>query len=684
LGLETPQAIEIFYSYAHEDEPLCRELVQAGQTAALSQPQAISGLGGIGKTQIAVEYAYRYRQDYQYVLWTRADTHEALVSGYVVIAELLNLPEKEARDQIIAIQAVIKWLTTHTQWLLTLDNADDLSIIHSFLPSTSSGHILLTTRTQAMGKLAHRIEIDVMDRDVGAELLLRRAGLIAQNTSLESASLSDVATACEISETLGGLPLALDQAGAYIEESQCSLLDYQSLYRSQRTELLNRRGSFIDDHPESVAATWSLSFQAVERKSSMAAALLRCCVFLHPDAIPESLVTAGATHLGPQLRRLAHDPLALNNAITVLRAYSLIRRDPTTATLSIHRLVQAVLRDTMPKKTVKQWKDRIVRAVNTAFPEATFEVWVQCEQLLPHVLVCATWMEDEPIAVPEAARLFNEAGVYLRDRARYAEAEILLTYSLTIREQQLGIEHPFTAISLNSLANLYRRQGKIEKAEPFYKRALTIREKWLGMNHPDTARTLNNLGNLYRDTGRYEAAEPLYMRSLTINEQRLGSEHPDTAHTLNNLAFLYYLQGKYEEAEPLYKRALAIREQELGSEHPRTAQTLTMLADIYSSQSEYKQAEQLYQRALTIREQHLGPEHPDTAHTLNGLANLYNNQGKYEQAERLYQRALTINEQTLGLEHPDTQVIRDKYITLLYLMRRDTEAMEIQTKHKLS
>ncbi len=194
----------------------------------------------------------------------RADTREALVSGYVMIAQLLQLPQRDQQDQNVIIDAVLQWLKTHAQWLLILDNADDLALIGKFLPQAFGGHIILTTRAQTLGRLAQRIEVDTMELDVGALLLLRRAGLVACDALLEEALPFDVATAKEITEELGGLPLALDQAGAYIEETSCSLLDYQSLYRARRAEMLKVRGGLVDDHPESVATTWSLSFQILE------------------------------------------------------------------------------------------------------------------------------------------------------------------------------------------------------------------------------------------------------------------------------------------------------------------------------------------------------------------------------------------------------------------------------------
>ncbi len=225
-------------------------LLHAGKTAALSQPPAISGLGGIGKTQTAVEYAYRYREEYQHVLWVQANTSEALLSNFVALARLLKLPEQDAREQLLIVHALKQWLETHSGWLLIFDNADDLAMVQDYLPTGSTGHILLTTRAQAMSGLARKIELDTMSPHEGATLLLRRASLIAPDATLESASPADRALAIDIVRAMDGLPLALDQAGAYIEETSESLSTYLTLYRELRAELLKRRGGLVPHHPD--------------------------------------------------------------------------------------------------------------------------------------------------------------------------------------------------------------------------------------------------------------------------------------------------------------------------------------------------------------------------------------------------------------------------------------------------
>jgi tetratricopeptide (TPR) repeat protein len=643
-----------FFTGRDELLSLIHTQFQTNQIAALSQPQAINGLGGIGKTQLAIEYAYRYRQEYEAVLWIPAENRETLFYSYAALAVLLHLPEQETHDQDVIILSVKMWLQTHHHWLLIFDNADDLNLLQPFLPTSINGHILLTTRAWSMGRLATRLEVEPLSDEQGALLLLRRSGLLAPDHPLKQTTSQEHRWAMRLTQQLGGLPLALDQAGAYLEATGLSVAEYYRIYQRHRGELLRERRSLVPDHPESVATTWFLSFQRVEEKNPAAADLLRFCAYLAPDEIPEEIMIQGAEHLGSILESVVTDAFLFAGSIEVLRNYSLISRNPQTKTLSIHRLVQAVLRDSMPADLAQQWKQRAVLSVNMACPDIeNIEQWEACERWLPHALVCAIWIEQEQMMEPDAADLLSQAGLYLDIRARYREAEPLLERALTIRERALGSEHPETAAGLNNLALLYQKQGKYGEAEPLLERALTIRERALGSEHPETAAGLNNLALLYQKQGKYGEAEPLYERALAIGEKMLKPEHPGTASSLNNLAFLYYNQGKYEEAEPLYERALAIREKVLGSEHPDTALSLNNLAALYYNLGKYEEAESLYKRALEIWEKVVGPEHPDTASSLNNLAELYQAQGKYEQAEPLIVRALNIYEQSLGFLHPN-------------------------------
>ena len=274
------------------------EQLNQSNTAALTQAQAISGMGGIGKTQTAVEYAYRYCEEYQAIFWVGAETRLSLLADFGKMAALLHLAEREAQDQEVLVTAVKRWLLTHLHWLLILDNADDVQMAADFLPPGGQGHVLLTTRAQAAGTIARSLQVEEMDTQEGTLLLLRRAGVLAMEAPLESAAATERASAEAIVGELGGLPLALDQAGAYIEETGCGLDAYLHLYQQRRRELLGLRKSLGAGHPEPVATTWSLSFQKIEEANRAGSALLRVCAFLAPDAMAEEIFTEGAPQLG--------------------------------------------------------------------------------------------------------------------------------------------------------------------------------------------------------------------------------------------------------------------------------------------------------------------------------------------------------------------------------------------------
>ncbi len=630
------------------------EQLSQSKSAALNQSAALSGLGGIGKTQTAIEYAFRHHDEYAAVFWVRADSRETLTTDYVAIARLLSLPGHDAQEQMQVVATVKRWLEEHEGWLLILDNADDLSLLPDFLPHEGKGHLLLTTRAQATGKLARSLSVEKMEMAEGIQLLLRRAKLLDEDEPLDNLTSNIRKAAQKLVEELDGLPLALDQAGAYIEETGCSLSDYLTLYSRRRLALLKRQSSMGSDYPHTVASTWALSFAQVEQADPAAADLLRLCAFLHPDAIPEEIITEEATELGPHLQEVAVDPLLFNEAIHLLRRYSLIKRDAETKLLYIHRLVQVVLKESLDPETQRQWAERTVRAVNAAFPHEEYPSWERCERCLPHALLCAELIPQHSFSFPEAASLLDGVGRYLLLRSQYAQAEPLLQQALTLRQQVLGAEDAETADTLNTLAYLYVLSGRYQQAERLVQPALDIYERVLGPEHSQVAFALNTLASIYMCTGRYVQAEPLLMQALSIREQALGPTHHLVAEILNALAFLYDSQGQYAQSEPLYQRALALCEQAVGPEHPDTLSVLHNLATVYIFTGQYEQAEALLRRALTLRERVQGVESSDTIISLLVLGYLLTLLGQYQEAEALLQRVQTLSERVLGLEHPAT------------------------------
>ncbi len=426
------------------------------------QPQILSGLGGIGKTQLALEFAFGHQQEYPFILWLRAETRSSLISDIAAIPNLFPSQESEVetdeRQESTVISSFRAWLARHDYWLLILDNVDDLQIVQELLPTKGKGHVLVTTRIQAVGNAGSRIEIEKMKQEEGILFLLRRARKIGLDVSLDQISEKDREDALAIVESLEGLPLALDQAGAFIEETQSSLTEYRELLANAKEKILLRRGTTSSDHPESVASTFSLSFQKVEQENSGAADLLRLFAFLSPDAIPEELIKEGALKLNFSLHDIATDLVALNEAITTLLKYSLIRRNPNTQTITIHRLVQIVIRSMMDEDTQLQWTKQAIYAVNQAFPEEadTLEKRERRKYLFPQVQACFTHIEQFNMIFPEAAFLLKKAQEFLRNQQRYAVSIPYCQRFLLIQEQMSGKESLEVAYALNAMAKSYR------------------------------------------------------------------------------------------------------------------------------------------------------------------------------------------------------------------------------------
>lgn len=691
----------------------------ASRTAALTQPYALHGLGGIGKTQVAVEYAYRSRATYEAVLWVEAETRTTLTSGFVALAELLELPERSEEDQRKVVASVLRWLGQHQNWLLVFDNVEDLALLKPFLPASGQGALLITTRLRALEAVAQSIELPPMSREEGLAFLLARARRQPGGELSPVSNSHEHAAAQEIVAAMDGLPLALEQAGAFIDTTRCSLSDYWRLFQSSQIRLLDRQDT-ASGHPLSASKTFALAFERVEQQNPAAAEILTVCAFLAPDSIPEALFLEGAPQSESTFEALAADPQIFEDALKTLLAYSLLQRDPAARTLTIHRLVQVVLRERLSEEVQRAWIRRIIDALNNLFPvdEATQgDYWQAGKRLLSHALAALAfsqqWEQDEVqslslrchvamflckraqyaeaeahfvscVRVGEALlgsqhllvaeALYGQAEA-CREQGKYAEAEPLFLRSLHIQEQNAGVEHPLIVQLLTNLSLLYWQQGKHEQAESLYQRALRMGEQILGAEHPRLVAPLNNLGILYSQQGKHEQAEALYQRALQILEHAQGPEHPHVASLLTNLGVLCKERRNYEQAETFYLRALNIRERVLSPDHPLVAYPLHGLADIAKKQGNYEQAETFYQRALSVREQALGPEHPLVAQLLINLAELYKERGSYEQAASLYQRALEIFERALGPRHPDVAESFHSLAHFYQLQQRNEEAL---------
>jgi tetratricopeptide (TPR) repeat protein len=619
--------------------------------------QALHGMGGMGKTLLAIEYACRFSHEYQAVFWLNASSPELLSAGMLSLADQLGIPAYDDLNERQLLAAIKQWLQLHDRWLVVLDDLEDFRVLDQFIPLYSPGHVLVTTQSQATGQFATPVPVDQLTIEEGAILLLRRAKPRQKQQPDHTALEADILEARKIAQEFAGYPLALDQAGAYIEESRCKLASYLDLYHKQKAALLSRRGRLASDHPDPVTTTLALTFQKIAQIDPLALELLRLLAFLHPDGFPDEMIINGASSLDGPLRKLALDPLALDDALTTLQRFSLVHRRADSTTLNLHHILQVVVKKDLTKQQQQQFARQVVRLVNASFPAVLFTTWQVCQRYMPQAQHCATLMRDLKLTLREGAQLLERLGFYCFQRGCYVEAETYLQQALSVYQRQQRADKSGMAQTLNSLGLLYHQQARYKEAEMQHQHALELRTQTLGPDDPKTVESLHNLAMIHGDLGRYQQAEHLFLRVLAVEERAKGPDHPDVADTLNELGLTCMQQGHFAEAEAAYRRALAIYTHARDANHPDLTYPLDGLGTLAEQRGDYQQAESLYQQAFAICKHAFGEMHPEIAHSMNKLAGIAASQGDYQKAEALYRQALTIGEQTSGSEHPDVALI---------------------------
>jgi tetratricopeptide (TPR) repeat protein len=623
-----------------------REALLEGGPAALTQ--AITGLGGVGKTQLALEYAYRHRGSYDVVWWVRSEEPAQLASDYAGLAAPLDLPEKGLADQTAIIRAVRSWLAVHPAWLLIFDNAPTAQAIYDYLPRGGAGHVLVTSRDHAWGAVARPVEVSEFSRHESVEFLRRRTG--------------QEVGAAELAEALGDLPLALEHAAAYVEATGGTLLGYVDHFRTRRKELWKRAESPLGYHA-TITTTWALSMDRVRTECPAAADLLVLCAFLAPDDIPLSLLRDGAWLLAlvsSSLSQVEGDSLILDDALTAFRRYSLATVEEEA--LSVHRLVQAVTQDRLPEEERRSWAARACCFVDTLFPYEDDEptTWAPGVRLLPHAMAAAQHAEELSVALAEAGHLLNEVGLCLSREGALELARLTLERALAIGEQVYGPEHPNTATRLGNLALVLQNQGCLEKARELTTLALEMDEKTYGPEHTNVAIRLNNLGLVLMELKNLEEARECIARALAIDERVYGPGHPAVAVDSGNLGSVLKDMGDLEGARECFERALAVMAAFYDSEHPNLATALNQLGCVLQDLRELGEARKLIACALAIDEKVYGADHPEVAIDLNNLGGVLRDFGEREGARACLERALNIFQARFGEAHPKTKLVREE------------------------
>jgi tetratricopeptide (TPR) repeat protein len=625
---------------------------------------AVSGMGGIGKTELALQYALKHRDLGTYpggICWLRA--RQEIKTQLVEFARSrlgLDLPLDLELDAKVR-QCWQDWREGET--LIIFDDVQQYDEIRDSLPpGRSRFKVLLTTRLR-LGRSFRELHLEVLSEAAALDLL--RSIVNQGRESRDPRLLEEVGDLeKQLCQWLGYLPLGLELVARYLAKKQDVSLPV--LWERLQAQQLEAR-AFQQTEPGmtaplGVAAAFELSWQDLNEPAQQLAGLLS---LFAAAPIPWELVKACLPDWDEEDLEDVRDDRLLGLHLLQRTEQALYQLHPLLRSFFAAKREQRADVD-----EVKQTFCQAMVAVAEHIPQTpTLSLIEQITPAIPHLKEAATtfapWLTDAALIMPS-----THIGWFYEGQAAYAEAEEWKKQCRAIATQRLGADHPDVATTLNNLADFYRAQGRYGEAEPLFQRALVIGEQQLGSDHPVVATWLNNLALLYQAQGRYGEAEPLYQRALAIGERQLGSDHPAVATRLNNLASLYRAQGRYEEAEPLYQRALAIGERQLGSDHPAVATRLNNLASLYQAQGRYGEAEPLYQRALAIGAQQLGSDHPAVAIWLNNLANLYYEQGRYGEAERFYLQALPILFEKLGANHPNTKTVGQNFRLFLQAVVR--------------
>ncbi|KAJ5504600.1 Tetratricopeptide-like helical [Penicillium fimorum] len=615
---------------------------------------AIHGLGGIGKTQIALELAYRTREKVpeRSIFWIPCTSYESVQQAYVNIASALGISDIEPAKMKEQVKSHLSQ-DRAGKWLLIFDNADNMEMwtkgsatappLKNFLPRSGNGHILFTSRNRKLAvKVASPNVLSIPDVDQITAMKILEKSLIQEGL------LHDSYTTTALLEQLGFLPLAISQASAYMNENKIVLSDYLSLLKERETnaaELLSEE--FEDDgrYPETqnpVLATWMISFQQIQDLDELAADYLSFIACINPRDIPQSILPPATS----AKKRV--------DALGLLSAYSFISEHACNSSFSLHQLVHLATRNWMRRTEVLvHWVHRATQQLDGIFPDDDHNNQRLWREYLPHALYLINSEEFHDIHY-EYVGLSSRVGRSLQSDGRYNEAKVIFFDCLKVREKALGPEDPDTLTSVSNLGSVLEQQGKYEEAEAMHRRALAGRETILGPEHPDILTSVSHLGSVLEQQSKYEEAEAMHRRALAGREIVLGPEHPDTLTSVSLLSSVLERQGKYEEAEDMHRQALSDRKKILGLEHPDTLTSVSHLGFVLKRQGKYEEAEDMHRRALAGREIVLGPEHPDTLTSVSHLGSVLERQGKYGEAEAMHRRALAGYETVLGPEHPDT------------------------------
>ncbi|PWW75751.1 TPR-like protein [Tuber magnatum] len=635
---------------------------------------ALYGLGGSGKTQIALEYVHqRTIESDSHVFWVQGSGLLKFSEGFRSVAQHVQIPLASAEtDEGGLLRSIKSWLEgpNSGNWILVVDNADNdtdfdgnNSAIAKFIPQGTKGTVIFTTRSKLVASRqgCERIEVGKMEEEDAQELFLKRVGSGYSWGEEERGALGMILA------SVHHLPLAIIGAAAFMIETETSPAAYWAMLQEsdeQAKRLLSQQFSDIQreaDEPESILGTYFITFNRITQQMPTAARLLRLISCLDRHNIPEELLRqSGLEEID--------DPVEFRHAIGKLLGFSLIAivKCEETIFYELHRLVQLPLQVYLPSKELKQARAAALKVVSRLFPQDESKQRSVGPMYIQHALAVT---KDSTGRITE--ELCFRMGQYFHDKGSYNNAEIQFRRCIALRGKGKVYDTDNEGqrkFMLRGESSRYRAMTNM--AARTFQNLRGALKRPLRPNCADTLGYMDGLALVLRDQGKYDESETMHRRTLERREKFLGPDHPDTLASTNNLAIVLQGQGKYDESETMHRRTLEQREKILGPDHPSTLASTNNLANVLQDQGKYDESETMHRRTLELWEKILGPDHPNTLASTNNLANVLQEQGKYDESETMHRRTLERRKKILGPDHPDTLTSTNNLASVLKAQRK--------------
>jgi tetratricopeptide (TPR) repeat protein len=605
-----------------------RSALLAGDRAAV---QALYGMGGVGKTQLAIEYAHRFGDDYDVVWWLDSENMVLFTQQYADLATALGCAEPGAAPDV-ARRAVLSDLHHRPRWLVIFDNAEDPEALQDWLPS-GPGHVLITSRSADWDELAVLVQVDVLTRAESVQLIQARVPRIT------------AADADALAEALGDLPLAIAQAAAYLAETKMPAADYVSLLKNRATDLLNKRKPTT--YRATLTAVITLTYDRLRATDPDGADLAAICAFLAPEPITVDWFRT-TVDLPASLSARMSDPLARQDLLKTLISTSLVRLDDDG--LTMHRLTQVILQTRPPAPDDIRELAEAVIAANGPHDAEKPDSWPAWARILPHLLAL------NPIhsGNEDLREVMAEATWYLIASGNATDGFNLATRLHQHWRDHLDPDHPHMLYIATALAYAHRELGRYDHARRLDEGVLASRRRLYGEDHSTTLNTATVLAVDLRLVGEYDTARELNEDTLARRRRTLGDDHHFTLQTAGNLAGDLRALSDYYAARALYEDALIRSRRTLGDNHPDTLRFAYGLANCLYELNDYHGARALYEDALTRSRRTLGDNHPETLVIVHNLAANLRGLGDYQAARALDEDTLARRRRVLGEDHPYT------------------------------